>query len=474
MSSASHSRNPSEQTNGSSGSSYSMILEHVLQYPGSYEIPLKKMYDLNCNSRAQPLPVSLSRAPSPGARSAGASPTLGSSAWNEGEASMNFTSQLMSLGTKQSQNSSLPPTFVVSFVARCFHPCLALVDFPQALAALDYLRDLEKRRCVEYVEALRRLGITIENFDADVDAVSDRYPGIALWAKNMRGKNIKAESYYAILYLGLRRWIMINELSLQPFDRLNCMAMLNTLLPPQSPSGSSALPTPLLAPKVLKEERDSFFEYIMKVQKHGPAVLQPVIELNRSPGDETGWDNIQKNVDKYLRVAKHMIDDCVATTGTDDFTSSDERKGKKTDSGVSFRSDQHPPVAAPVVEKPLPAMPAEPKAATKGLNKIERITRELRRMRIKTRPDVEEIVKVDRQNTLESPKTPTEGGKEKKSLRKARSLANLTHLRSANGSSASLASRKGSEALPFDPEEMRRHRQLYESSLEAKGRKNVI
>jgi hypothetical protein len=121
---------------------------------------------------------------------------------------MNFTAQLMSHIEKlPAQEKTLPPSFIVSFVSRCFHPCLHQVDFPQALTAMDYLRDLEKRRCYEYVEAFKRLGISIENFDADVEAVSDRYPGIALWAKNMQGKNKKAESYYSIMYLGLRRWV---------------------------------------------------------------------------------------------------------------------------------------------------------------------------------------------------------------------------------------------------------------------------
>lgn len=55
--------------------------------------------------------------------------------------------------------------------------------------------------------AFERLGIRIESFGADVDAVAERYPGIALWAKNMHGKNKKAQSYYAIMYLGLRRWV---------------------------------------------------------------------------------------------------------------------------------------------------------------------------------------------------------------------------------------------------------------------------
>jgi hypothetical protein len=120
---------------------------------------------------------------------------------------MNFASQLMNHIGSQPSSSSLPPTFIITFVSRCFHPCLSLVDFPQALTALDYLRDLEKRRCKEYVAAFLRLGIRIETFDADVDAIANRFPGIALWAKNMRMKNKKAETCYAEMYLGLRRWV---------------------------------------------------------------------------------------------------------------------------------------------------------------------------------------------------------------------------------------------------------------------------
>ena len=123
---------------------------------------------------------------------------------------MNFTSQLMNhLGSLPSQPSSLPPAFIVSFVSRCFHPTLSLVDFPQALTALDYLRDLEKRRCKEYIAAFERLGINLESFDCDVEAVAERYPGIALWAKNMQGKNRKAEIHYAHIYLGIRRWVSL-------------------------------------------------------------------------------------------------------------------------------------------------------------------------------------------------------------------------------------------------------------------------
>lgn len=272
---------------------------------------------------------------------------------------------------------------------------------------------------------------------------------------------------------------MINELSLRPFNKLNCMGMLNTLLPPQSPSGNSGLPTPLLTQQVLKAERDSFFEYIRSVQKNGPSVLQPVIQLNKGPEDETGWDNLQRTVDKYLRVAKNMIDDCVATTGTEDFKPVEEgTKGKKTDSGVSFGSIQRPSTGSSVLDKPLPLMPSDAKAATKGLSKLERITREFKRMRVKSRPEVEEIVKVDNKQkpTYNAPAPVGHDTLGKKSLRKARSFASLAHLRSANVSSASLASNRenASDAAPFDAEEMKRHRMVYEASTTTKGSKNLI
>lgn len=450
-----------------------MILEHVLQYPGSYEIPLRTMYTLNCAPRAQPLPRDMSRAPTPSGNSNSVSPVSGSFAWNDAEsASMNFTSQLMNhLGSLPNQPSSLPPTFIVSFVSRCFHPTLSLVDFPQALTALDYLRDLEKRRCKEYIAAFDRLGINLESFDLDVEAVAERYPGIALWAKNMQGKNKKAEIHYAHIYIGVRRWIMINELSLQPFNKLNCMGMLNTLLPPQSPSGNSRVPSPLLSAAALKQERDSFFEYIRLVQKSGPSILNDAMSLGKQAGDASGWDSIQRSVDKYLRVAKNTIDDCISTTGTDDFTPVEEaRKGKKTDSGVSFGSERRPSTANSIGDKPLPMMPSDLKPLGKNLSTIERITREFKRMRVKTRPDVEEIVKIDR-NAAATLVLPTGDNKGKKSIKKARSFANLGGLRGANSSSTSLVgSRKGSEVdVPFDREEMKRRRQLYDVQAAAKA-----
>ncbi|PVH99067.1 hypothetical protein DM02DRAFT_21654 [Periconia macrospinosa] len=443
--SSNHSRNVSEEAAASPTGSYSIILDHLLQYPGSYEIPLRTMYTLNCAPRAQPLPRDRSRAPTPSG-----SPTSGQNPWNEAEsATVNFTSQLMShINSLPHQPSSLPPSFIVSFVSRVFHPSLSLVDFSQALTALDYLRDLENRRKKEMVAAYARVHINPESFEADVEAISERYPGIALWANNLEGKNRKAELYYAKLWLGMRRWIMINELSLQPFNKLNCMGMLNTLLPPQ-PDKNSKLPSPLLNHQALKQERESFFHYIQQVQRKGPHVLASLTE-----GEKTKWEVVQQEVDKYIRVAKNIIDDCMATLGTEDFQCVEEpRKGKKTDSGVSFGSGIRPSTESNI-EALRPISPAPSYSTSKSSSTLVRLTREFKRMRVKARPDVEEMIKMDQP-------LPSDSEQKGKMVKKVRSLVSL---RGSNPSSVSLAgSRKGSE--PFPVEEMKRARMQYEASL---------
>jgi hypothetical protein len=249
---------------------------------------------------------------------------------------------------------------------------------------------------------------------------------------------------------------MINELSLQPFNKLNCMGMLNTLLPPPQ---QHRLPSALLTHQTLKQERESFFIYIQQVQKLGPGVLQPLTE-----GEKTSWSAVQKEVDKYLRVAKNIIDDCLATLGTDDFKPVEEaRKGKKTDSGVSFASDLRPSTASSI-DKPLPVSPTESPPTPKGLSKLERFTREFKRMRVKTRVEVEEIVKLDQH-------LPMTGENKGKKIKKARSLANL---KGSNSSLTSLiSSRKGSDAVPFDPELAKRARDAYEASANSKGLKHA-
>jgi hypothetical protein len=258
---------------------------------------------------------------------------------------------------------------------------------------------------------------------------------------------------------------MVNELSMEPFNKLNCMGMLNTLLPPMRPQ--SKLPSPLLDLETLKDEREGFFEYIRLVQKNGPSVLKSVLDMNKGPEDETGWPAVQRIVDKYTKVAKQMVDDCLATAGPESFDRySDEYKtGKKEkkDSGISFGgSMRRPSVVSSLYEQQAPEPMPIFTTTTKGSSTLERITREFRRMRVKPRTEVEEIVQMKRHPAADVVPQPADSTG-RKSLKKARSLASLKF---GNGSSLSIASRKGSETHPnFDPKEMQKHRMLYEASV---------
>lgn len=229
------------------------------------------------------------------------------------------------------------------------------------------------------------------------------------------------------------------------------------------------LPSKLLSRDELQEEREHFFHLIKEVQKHGPIILKPYLDLHKLPNEANGWPNLQRIVDKYLRVSNNMIQDCAATTGPESFATYADESNKKHDSGVSFGSERRPSVASNLNDRhtnePLPPFAPAPKT----LSKLERITREFKRMRVKPRPEVEEITRVSQKAAAEYiPPTTENAGR--KTLKKARSLASLKF---GNGSALSLAGRVGSDAVPFDAEQMKKHRIMYEASLSKNGRANV-
>lgn len=201
-----HARSDSSDTS-SSGSTYQHILDHVLTYNAGYELPLRTMYTLNSAPRAQPLPP---RNGTP-LSSAGSSPTspLMSNAWQENLTTNAFNENLMAqMSNLPTQATSLPPSFITSFLGRCFPPDLVCVDFPQALTGLDYLKDLETRRQREVVYALGRTQIDPSILDNELE-LRRQYPGIARWKHNIKAQEQIIESLYTQLYVGLRRWVSL-------------------------------------------------------------------------------------------------------------------------------------------------------------------------------------------------------------------------------------------------------------------------
>lgn len=258
---------------------------------------------------------------------------------------------------------------------------------------------------------------------------------------------------------------MINHLSDDEFNKLNCISYLNTLFPPVH--SQTTLPSQYLDHEALKEERQVFFDMISQVQRRGPDVLLPLIHRDKRPEDATGWPSVQRIVDKYLRVAQNMIQDCISTHGPESFDRyvHGPVKDKKHDSGVSFGSERRPSIGSSMYERPVQEPMPTYASSTKGPSKLERITREFRRMRVKPRPEIEEITRIKEQDAADYvPQTGENVGK--KSLKKARSLASI---RFGNNSSTSLSSRKGSDALPFDADEMKKHRLMYEASVSKKA-----
>lgn len=201
----------------SEGSAFPWILEHLLAYPGTYEIPLRTMYTLNSTTQAQPYPRQPARQGTP-SLSNGSSPEISPASPNfppdqqtyigAQNATDHFKSCLMThISQLPSQPFSLPPAFITSFVRRCFPADLCQVDFTQALTALDYLKDLETRRKREFVSVLQRLGVDKEALDQGGEDLSGKNPKLSEWISGMQEKEKRVEALYTQVYIGLRRWV---------------------------------------------------------------------------------------------------------------------------------------------------------------------------------------------------------------------------------------------------------------------------
>ncbi|GAD92130.1 conserved hypothetical protein [Paecilomyces variotii No. 5] len=421
------------------------ILEHVIRYPSSYEIPLRSMYAVNSAApNGLPQPQLISRpstafsrrgAQSPPVRSPPASPTSPGFPLEEIDSpAAQFRAQLLSqLARLPAQPCSLPPKFVTSFLRRCFSPDIDEVDFPQALTGLDYLRDLEMRRRKEVLAALKRLGLD----QCGKDELAKKYPGVQRWLESMEQNERSVEALYTQVYIGLRRWIMLNELLTEPYNRTNCVVMLNTLFPPAG--NASVQPTSQLTPKILQSQRAGLWRYINDIEINGKHILNRCIQQGAREGDKTGWPPVRDALDKYLRLANSMIDECDQVSGREcleDEDCSKSHKGRKVDSGISFGAERPAPVStnntAAVLDKPLPPSPTFSKKSNSST--LERIAKELRKM----------------------------GEGKSRSLKKMRSTSALNDRHDHVNSSQS-------DAPFFDAEEFKRKRMIWEATNKKKG-----
>lgn len=431
----------------SQGAAYPWVLEHLLTYPGTYEIPLRTMYTLNATTQnpQQHSPIAISpTVPGNAFPRNPSAPVDEQQSMTTVTAAAQLRANLMAhISQLPSQPTSLPPSFITSFVRRCFPPELDQVDFPQALTAMDYLKDLEIRRRREVVAALDKLGIDRDDISKR-DKIAQKYPGVLSWVSGIEDKERKVEALYTQVYLGLRRWTLINELSLNPFNKSNCIAMLNTLYPPVITTTQFVQPTAQLTPRILSSQRAGFFRYITAVEKSGTSVLSNLIDQGKRSGENNGWSALRDTLDSYVRMANNVIDECNEITGrghsptASSFSSVleyDSEGRRKIDSAISFGSGNssnrnsgqshatRPSTSSsfsvgsqgnghsrqvsrdnPMLDKPLPPPKDDDVTVTpKAGSTLERIARELRK--IKSRNTIKE--ELQRPRTASVPATTT-------------------------------------------------------------------
>jgi hypothetical protein len=261
-------------------------------------------------------------------------------------------------------------------------------------------------------------------------------------------------------------------MALQPFNKNNCHAMLNTLYPPvEATQPSARLSIPLLM-----VQREGFFNYVRAVEGQGPMCLQTLMRQGARYGEENGWPAVKRTLTNYLNLSNKMIRESQDISSMDVYINSTpsvpfkhpeadqptldvvaQEIHRKTDSGIGFNDKMHSKTpstsskqsslststAPSIVTPPSSRAPSSAFEFGKG-STLERLARELRKMKPR-RLKVDEIVKQPINTDLAnlaptSPiKTPNSPNKSVRfSLRKMKSFGTLSELRSNNSSMASL------------------------------------
>jgi hypothetical protein len=275
-------------------------------------------------------------------------------------------------------------------------------------------------------------------------------------------------------------------------------------------------PTHQLTPAILSAQRNGFFRYITAVEKNGTGVLKSLINQGQRPGDESGWPSVRETMDKYLRMANGVIDECFEITGKDSVQSpasssfngaeGEDEKRRKVDSGISFTSSSNrgsvqshqtrPSTSSSTnthsrnqsTEKPLPAHPQEAFHKPAG-STLERIAREIRKIRsrgdirdaARSRPSTAAAAEVSRTDA-ETPMPPTPSKERKLRLRPSlMKMRSNSALREKDANSVGSRPTSGEDtryedddAPAFNVEEMKRRRMVWEAQQKKKGSRDNI
>ncbi|KAJ5551114.1 hypothetical protein N7535_000943 [Penicillium sp. DV-2018c] len=370
-----------ERLNEPDGSGLTWIFDHCLRYADYYEISLRVAFELN----SQPVRNAMGGSTMP--RTSSSLFSARSSVWskNSRNSKSSCSSDAPSFDTNAefracltrtvselpSQPCTLPPSFIISFVRRCFPLDLADVDFAQALTALDYTRDLQNRWKKETKAAFNRLNVgPADVSDPDNSELAREYPNVLEWYKDLSAKARVIDWLYTQVYVGLRRWVLVNEMMLEPFNKANCLALLNTLFPPVH--RDSPVPTQQCSVAALQAHRDTFFGLITNYEAD-PSILEPIIAQGARNGEENGWPALHESIDRYLTAVLETIDECTLVSEPCQIGRSGVQR--RIDSGISFQSRPDYSIsedAEKETEKPLPHFPELKQCASKYGSFLER------------------------------------------------------------------------------------------------------
>ena len=253
---------------------------------------------------------------------------------------------------------------------------------------------------------------------------------------------------------------------LEPFSKANSIAMLNTLYPPTT----ATPPTRQITAHILASQRSAFFRYIQGVERNGKGILKNLEHQGRRPGDDNGWLVVRDIVDRYLRTANGVIEECLEVSGLEYFDREHEshrHTDRRADSGVSFATGDRPSTSSSTgsktnfstTNKPLPASPptkerSAPPTPKKRGTTLEKIARELRNLR--SRNEVKEMQGNDNINVNNEAKEP-----------QGRSLKKMKSTSSIGGMKAKHARVGSDEAMTeFNIDDARRQRMIWEARKE--------
>ena len=166
---------------------------------------------------------------------------------------------------------------------------------------------------------------------------------------------------------------------LEPNDKVNHIAMLNTLFPPVT--NSTVAPTRGLPPQILQAQRDGFFRYINALETKGTGILTSVMMQGAPAGHPNSWPLVYDSLDKYLTLVNEVIDECAVVDDPAHLgepSSPRHPKRGKIDSGISIGSNNSEvSLAKDDADKTPSQFPIPQK--TNG-SALERLAAEIRRL----------------------------------------------------------------------------------------------